>query len=333
MHVKRFLKSLIWLMAHPRSGLGRVGNVNIRRFAAGAHRSASLHDSGTPTVRGVAYIGRQSVFRISASGRLVLGEGVSVGQDCELVVSGYMEIGDRASLQSRSTLIGDVRIGAACVLAPNLYISSHQHHFTDRPALPIHLQDLGVEQRGERTQRSRPVTVGEDCWLGINVVVAPGVTIGRGCVVGANSVVTRDLPPYTVAAGTPARVLRPRLDFQPLRRIESSSPDHVPYFYAGFEPDLRLSVLQGEAPDAPRRARAAFCLAMATRPGDVLALDLDAPCAGSLRQGGLSTAVAPGRQTLHFPLQPDPAPYIHIEWMPSATHAPLDLYSAECVQP
>jgi acetyltransferase-like isoleucine patch superfamily enzyme len=55
---------------------------------------------------------------------------------------------------------------------------------------------------------ARPVVVGEGTWLGINVVVLPGVTIGKGCIVGANSVVTKDLPDYSVAAGAPARILR-----------------------------------------------------------------------------------------------------------------------------
>ena len=54
----------------------------------------------------------------------------------------------------------------------------------------------------------RPVRVGLGTWLGIGVVVLPGVTIGQGCVVGANAVVTSDLPDYAIAAGVPARVLR-----------------------------------------------------------------------------------------------------------------------------
>lgn len=54
----------------------------------------------------------------------------------------------------------------------------------------------------------RPITVGDDCWLGGNVVVCPGVTIGRGVTVGAGSVVTRDVPGFVVVAGNPARVIR-----------------------------------------------------------------------------------------------------------------------------
>lgn len=55
---------------------------------------------------------------------------------------------------------------------------------------------------------AKPVTIGNDCWFGANVVVCPGVTIGDNCVVGAGSVVTRDIPSDSFAAGVPARVIR-----------------------------------------------------------------------------------------------------------------------------
>ena len=55
---------------------------------------------------------------------------------------------------------------------------------------------------------AKPVPIGNDCWFGANVVVCPGVTIGEGCVIGAGSVVTHDIPPRSVAAGVPCRVLR-----------------------------------------------------------------------------------------------------------------------------
>ncbi len=56
--------------------------------------------------------------------------------------------------------------------------------------------------------KTEPVVIEDDAWLGTNAVVLPGVTVGRGAVVGAGAVVTRDIPPYTVVAGVPARVVR-----------------------------------------------------------------------------------------------------------------------------
>ena len=57
-----------------------------------------------------------------------------------------------------------------------------------------------------------PVDLGPDCWIGMGVCVLPGVTVGEGCVVGAGSVVTRDLEPYSVAVGNPAKPIKSRVD-------------------------------------------------------------------------------------------------------------------------
>jgi len=55
---------------------------------------------------------------------------------------------------------------------------------------------------------AQPISIGDDCWLGGGVIVCPGVTIGLGCVIGAGSVVTKNIPPYSLAVGNPARVVR-----------------------------------------------------------------------------------------------------------------------------
>jgi acetyltransferase-like isoleucine patch superfamily enzyme len=90
-----------------------------------------------------------------------------------------------------------VEIGAHCMLANGCFISDASHRYSDRE-LPITWQ--GFESKG-------PTRIGENCWLGANVVVTSGVSIGERCVIGANSVVTHDLEPFSIAAGAPARVL------------------------------------------------------------------------------------------------------------------------------
>jgi|SRR6218665_1198928 len=63
-----------------------------------------------------------------------------------------------------------------------------------------------IERRS--TEFSKPVTIGDDCWIGGNAVICPGVTIGSGCVIGSGAVVTKDIPDNSLAVGNPARVIR-----------------------------------------------------------------------------------------------------------------------------
>ena len=98
-----------------------------------------------------------------------------------------------------------VEIGDHCMLANGCFVSDSNHRFDD-PELPVPWQ--GFESRG-------PTRVGDNVWCGANVVVASGVTIGERCVIGANSVVTSDIPPFSVALGAPAKVLR-RIDYEGL---------------------------------------------------------------------------------------------------------------------
>jgi acetyltransferase-like isoleucine patch superfamily enzyme len=91
-----------------------------------------------------------------------------------------------------------VEIGDHCMLANGCVVTDADHRFDD-PSRPVTWQ--GFTSRG-------PTKIGDNVWLGAHVVVTSGVTVGERCVVGANSVVTCDLPPFSVAAGAPARVLR-----------------------------------------------------------------------------------------------------------------------------
>lgn len=71
---------------------------------------------------------------------------------------------------------------------------------------------LVAEERNRGLERALPIAIGDDCWLGGDVKVMPGVTIGAGCVIGAGSVVTRDVPAGMLAVGVPCRPVRPVTD-------------------------------------------------------------------------------------------------------------------------
>jgi acetyltransferase-like isoleucine patch superfamily enzyme len=91
-----------------------------------------------------------------------------------------------------------VEIGDHCMFANGCFVSDGSHRFED-PNRPITWQ--GFDTKG-------PTRVGDNVWCGAHVVVTSGVTIGERSVIGANSVVTSDIPPYSIAAGAPAKVLR-----------------------------------------------------------------------------------------------------------------------------
>jgi acetyltransferase-like isoleucine patch superfamily enzyme len=91
-----------------------------------------------------------------------------------------------------------VEIGDHCMLANGCFVSDSSHRFDD-PTRPVPWQ--GFTSKG-------PTRIGDNVWCGTNVVVAGGVTIGERSVIGTNSVVTADIPPFSVAVGAPARVLR-----------------------------------------------------------------------------------------------------------------------------
>ncbi len=91
-----------------------------------------------------------------------------------------------------------VEIGDHCMFANGCYISDASHRFDD-PTKPVTWQ--GFTSKG-------PTRIGDNVWCGANVAVTSGVTIGERSVIGANSVVTTDIPAFSVAAGAPARVLR-----------------------------------------------------------------------------------------------------------------------------
>ena len=91
--------------------------------------------------------------------------------------------------------VGKVTIGDNCLFAPNVSIYTAGH--------PIH-----PDARNSLYEYGIDVTIGNNCWLGGNVIVMPGVNIGDNCVIGAGSVVTKDLPDNVIAAGNPCRVIR-----------------------------------------------------------------------------------------------------------------------------
>lgn len=134
-------------------------------------------------------------------GRLML---ASCGRDVNIeqgaVFHRSVRLGDRSGIGVNARLYGAVTIGRCVMMGADVTIITRQHR-TERTDVPM--MDQGFEPE-------RPVVIGDDVWIGDRVTILPGVTVGDGCIIGAGAVVTHDLPPLSVAAGVPARVIRRR---------------------------------------------------------------------------------------------------------------------------
>lgn len=230
------------------------------RMGAGA----VLNIEGQLGYQSGASIGEGSNVNVRSGSRMILGQDSYVGRYVEICPSGTIRIGDDTSVQDRCILLGDVDLGRYCRIAPNVMISSGRHYFDLLPAHLIRDQDEYAAKSPELAARhSRPVTIEDDCWIGVNSVIMPGVTVGKGAIVGAASVVVRDVEPYTVVAGAPARVVKKRLQFVPPRRVSADTEGDWPYFYSGF--DLKVDSIRVRGHGAGMVAQGAFRLYLDTR--------------------------------------------------------------------
>ncbi len=126
-----------------------------------------------------------------------------VGVGCYFLAtqSGHIHVGDDVGINDHCYVTSNygISIGAGTRIAEFVSIRDYDHEFAD-PNVPIRKQGL----------RGGPISIGDDCWIGRSVMITGNVKIGRGCVIGANSVVTKDIPEFSVAVGAPARVIKTR---------------------------------------------------------------------------------------------------------------------------
>lgn len=151
-----------------------------------------------PSIRIAAQVKLRRGFRDGRPGKIQLGEGCEL--DCGVLLDAF---GGAIALEKRVflgpyTVIyghGGVTVGEQTLIAMHCRILSSNHTVPGRSLLIRDQPDI-----------LRPTRIGRDVWLGAGVTVLGGVAIGNGCVVGAGSVVTKDLPPYCIAWGVPAKI-------------------------------------------------------------------------------------------------------------------------------
>jgi acetyltransferase-like isoleucine patch superfamily enzyme len=161
-----------------------------------------------------------NVLEALREGRLQIGAGVLLEPNVWITAPDQAQVRiGRGTFLNMGVMIAAeqlVEVGEHCMLANGCFVSDASHRYDD-PDRPITWQ--GFESKGA-------TRIGDNCWLGANVVVTSGVTIGERCVIGANSVVTRDLEPFSIAAGVPARVLR-KIDYRSSSRSSASSAGSI----------------------------------------------------------------------------------------------------------
>lgn len=142
---------------------------------------------------------RGAVLLVVRGARMRLGDRTVVGPGTHLASEGVLEVGADSYVGKGSIIVaaGRVTIGSDVLIASNVVIRDQDHGTAT--TRPFRLQSLDID----------PVSIGPNVWIGANACVLKGVTIGPNSVVGAGSVVTRDVPPDSVALGIPARH-RPR---------------------------------------------------------------------------------------------------------------------------
>lgn len=127
---------------------------------------------------------------------IIVGSGVIANKGEGLVMGDFSAIGAQSFIGCQ----GGIKIGSYVIMGPSVRIFSENHN-VDSTTVPIRLQ--GENRKG--------VTIEDDCWIGANCTILDGVTIGSGSVIAAGSVVNKDVPPFSIAAGVPFRVLRSRI--------------------------------------------------------------------------------------------------------------------------
>jgi acetyltransferase-like isoleucine patch superfamily enzyme len=156
-------------------------------------------------LRGMVFLGRNvEIVARPGYGRLEIGRWVHIGDGNSLRChEGSMRIGDKVVLGRNNTIncYLDVEIGAASIVADWVYVTDFDHRTED---VHVPIKDQGIVKA--------PVRIGPDTWIGVKVSVLRGSRIGRGSVLGAHAVVRGDIPEYSVAVGTPARVVRNRVE-------------------------------------------------------------------------------------------------------------------------
>lgn len=120
------------------------------------------------------------------------------GDDCKLIIKNNVSITDRCIISAANR----IEIGNGCLLGRDTFITDNSHGEN------ISINELNISPHERNIFSKGTVIIGDNVWTGKNVCIMPNVKIGNGAIIGANYVVTHNIPPYSVAVGSPAKVIK-----------------------------------------------------------------------------------------------------------------------------
>ena len=160
-------------------------------------------------------------------GNAFIGRDVKISEGCKFfedpILFGKVVVGKYTSINGPGTRIfatvNSINIGSYCSIASNVIIQEYNHDYNFISTYNFSPEIFGFKSNNINSKGN--IEIEEDVWIGSNSVILSGVKIGRGSVVGAGSVVTKNIPPYSIAVGNPAVVIRKRFSEEVINYIES----------------------------------------------------------------------------------------------------------------
>lgn len=151
-----------------------------------------------PSIKKIIFIGRNTVVR----GNVKIGYYIMIDNNVEVRNNSeeLSTIGNNCSINRNTVLRGKYSIGDYVAIGPNCSVMGFNHRF-----------DNLNENISKQGRTIKGIIIENNVWIGANTLVLDGVTIGEGCVIGGGSVVTKSIPPFSVAAGNPCKVIKRRI--------------------------------------------------------------------------------------------------------------------------
>lgn len=139
----------------------------------------------------IRWLACKNIFKIT-------GKNINVERGAHFGSGSQIEIGDNSGIGENCQVPDNIKIGKDVMMGPEVIIIKQNHNY----------EDLSIPMRLQGAKDSAPVIIGNDAWIGTRAVILPGINIGNGAIVGAGAVVTKNIPPYAICGGNPARILK-----------------------------------------------------------------------------------------------------------------------------